>query len=359
MEEEHWKVYGNREISSFGRVRFLNRDDAFYPMLEQGYAIFLVDGHRRRVHDVMAECFLTPRPSQQHTVDHIDRDKANNHISNLRWATHSEQMMNRVIPMNKAGCRPVEVNFGDGWHQCESVMEAVRTYGFNRGSLGRVLRGDWPTVNGAEVRYLDANAKDEEGDDNSEDDDGEEWKLIDGHGVSSHGRVHGSRWKHRYTPKPSPLNGYSKAFGQYVHVLVMAAFGPPKPSEEHTIDHINRCKHDNRIENLRWATKIEQNANQKKHKQRIPTLQRKVQATFPDGSTKAFESVLDAAKWTKVDARRVTEAAKGKAWNKNDRYVNKGSGIRFEYSATRVGRQFEPVIDKTREWMLPSDSEDD
>ncbi len=30
-------------------------------------------------------------------VDHIDRDKTNNKISNLRWVTHSENNMNRSI----------------------------------------------------------------------------------------------------------------------------------------------------------------------------------------------------------------------------------------------------------------------
>lgn len=39
-----------------------------------------------------------------------------------------------------------------------------------------------------------------------------------------------------------------------IHQLVMEHFGPPKPGPEYQIDHINRNKLDNRIENLRWVT---------------------------------------------------------------------------------------------------------
>ena len=41
----------------------------------------------------IAETFLE-NPENKPTVDHIDRNKDNNTISNLRWATHSEQVFN-------------------------------------------------------------------------------------------------------------------------------------------------------------------------------------------------------------------------------------------------------------------------
>lgn len=46
------------------------------------------------VHRLVALTFID-NPENKPTVDHIDRNKTNNNISNLRWATISEQNSNR------------------------------------------------------------------------------------------------------------------------------------------------------------------------------------------------------------------------------------------------------------------------
>ena len=47
-------------------------------------------GKKRTVHRLVAEAFI-PNPDNKPTVDHIDGNRTNNSISNLRWATYSEQ----------------------------------------------------------------------------------------------------------------------------------------------------------------------------------------------------------------------------------------------------------------------------
>ena len=92
----------------------------------------------------------------------------------------------------------------------------------------------------------------------------EEWKSIigeDNYYISSLGRV-----KHNDIILQQHLdNGYfkicfnSKTFK--VHRLVGLHF-IPNPDNKPFIDHINRIRNDNRVENLRWATHAENIINQ-------------------------------------------------------------------------------------------------
>lgn len=59
----------------------------------RGYYYFGAFGKRYLVHILVAQTFV-PNPDDKPTVDHIDRDKLNNSVSNLRWATHKEQTEN-------------------------------------------------------------------------------------------------------------------------------------------------------------------------------------------------------------------------------------------------------------------------
>ena len=62
---------------------------------------------------LVAKTFI-PNPDNLPTVDHIDRDSTNNHISNLRWASYHTQVMNRDFPIGVSGHRHIHKN-GNGW----------------------------------------------------------------------------------------------------------------------------------------------------------------------------------------------------------------------------------------------------
>lgn len=105
----------------------------------------------------------------------------------------------------------------------------------------------------------------------------EKWRTIEAapnYSVSNKGRVRrdapGPRTRPGLVLRPGRAkHGYlhyvlrheGRAKTHKAHQLVMECFGQPRPSETHTIDHINRDKADNCIENLRWATPAEQRAN--------------------------------------------------------------------------------------------------
>lgn len=52
-----------------------------------------------------------------------------------------------------------------------------------------------------------------------------------------------------------------KKSNQLVHTLVALAYHGPCPASKHSIDHENRLPYDNRPSNLKYATRIEQEAN--------------------------------------------------------------------------------------------------
>lgn len=51
--------------------------------------------HRFYIHQLVAKAFL-PNPQNLPEIDHIDGDATNNHLENLRWVTHQENMKNKV-----------------------------------------------------------------------------------------------------------------------------------------------------------------------------------------------------------------------------------------------------------------------
>jgi hypothetical protein len=69
-------------------------------------------GKNYKTHRLVAELFI-PKPNNDTNleVDHIDQDKTNNIVSNLRWVTPQQNMWNRNKRMTPSSSRYIGVTY--------------------------------------------------------------------------------------------------------------------------------------------------------------------------------------------------------------------------------------------------------
>ena len=160
IEDEVYKVYketDNRrhghikwEVSNYGNVKkngeyykpFLNRD-------VYGYYCFGSQGH---VHRAVAELFIGDIP-EGYQVDHIDGNRMNNRVDNLRICTQQENMNNPITrkrisvsktgqsngPFSKRGRKNMSIShigmifMTDGLSKPQKISQAKQDYYYKKG----------------------------------------------------------------------------------------------------------------------------------------------------------------------------------------------------------------------------------
>lgn len=99
---ENWKTinnYPNYEISTIGRVRNKKTKRILIQSNRGNYLCISLSKNNVsksfNIHRIVGENFL-PNFFGKKTIDHINRNKKDNRLINLRWATMKEQSQNRI-----------------------------------------------------------------------------------------------------------------------------------------------------------------------------------------------------------------------------------------------------------------------
>lgn len=136
---------------------------------------------------------------------------------------------------------------------------------------------------------------------------GERWRKthVRGYYISSEGRCFSDFDKRIKNVQPDDkgyipycLRQNNKSQTIYAHQLVMAAFVGPYP-KDHVIDHIDRVKHNNKLDNLRYATYSGNGFNKTKSEQRGNPIN---QFDLKGNLIKRWDKAGDAADHYKISA---------------------------------------------------------
>lgn len=294
--EETWGSAFGRQVSSLGRVYPLHSTVPYYPQSwRKGYAYVTVDGKQIAVHRLVATAFLGEKPSDRHSVDHINGDTTDNRVSNLRWALQREQRLNQRKHAPVKDAMPVEAKKGDGeWVRFTSLSNCCRSLGIDISTASKCVRGKRKSTNGFVIRRVPC-----------EEIEGEAWTNVHGIDISSMGRIKNKKSGTVWTPTPNVGQVYCyainpKGYSFAVHRLVALGFigNPPNPSD--TVDHRDRNPSNNRVSNLAWASQKQQNVNRGIVKKNVKNFAFRVRSTDCEGVKVEYNSARDASRATGV-----------------------------------------------------------
>jgi len=128
---EEWKSFHDYSVSSFGNIKknerllkptIFKKDDKLDSLI---ITLKINDKQKCfRVHRLIASLFI-PNPDNKPIIDHIDNNPLNNNVSNLRWASVSQNNCNRGCK-NKLGMKGVSFDKKRNLYQVQVKFEGQR-----------------------------------------------------------------------------------------------------------------------------------------------------------------------------------------------------------------------------------------
>lgn len=163
---EIWKdipdYEGIYQVSNMGRLKRLlknGRENFLCGKKDKdGYVTVILSKNQKkkycRLHRVVASAFA-PNPDNKKEVNHIDKNKQNNEVSNLEWVTTAENIRHSFLTGRKTRKTPV-LQFTPEMElvaRYPSIKEASEQQNVKQNNISACCRGRLKTVGGYIWRY--------------------------------------------------------------------------------------------------------------------------------------------------------------------------------------------------------------
>jgi hypothetical protein len=318
QQEEIWKTcsdFDMYEVSNLGQIRNKNTKRILREGIQCGYkcvGLMLNNEIKNcRVHRLVAKEFIE-NPENKPQVNHIDKNRSNNIVSNLEWTTAKENNVHRskgVVQTTNQNIRVwrVDNDTNEKLELYNSFEEAGQWLVDNnyskclhtaRTNISNAVRGVYKSSYG--FKWIRNEQEDLEN---------EEWRNVIIHGevnenyqISNIGRFKNSKGiiMENYKPHHSGYIFCRVNKEKYpLHRLVAFAFLENSENKQ-IVNHIDGNKTNNSVSNLEWCTIAENNQHaidtglKKIYKRKI------IQYTIDGELVKEFNSIIEAVNETKI-----------------------------------------------------------
>ena len=162
LPNEQWKQYKNYLVSSHGRVRHIKNNNLLKPSLTCGYYKVRLSNNGLAedylIHKLVWELFSDyDMPDYNTVIDHIDGNKLNNNINNLRKITLSENAKAALYEQktNSSAKRVGQYSLdGELLNEFISTRVAAEELNLDSSTISKVCRGKNKTHGGFIFKYI-------------------------------------------------------------------------------------------------------------------------------------------------------------------------------------------------------------